>query len=282
MWILLAIGCALCWSLGNVLQKPAYKQLTPSQMYTLNGVFFLFIWLGFQVITKTQIEFINWTYIVLPSVPPLAFILYIIAIKKGKISIVSAVSSTSVLLTVFFAVLFLNESVSIIQFLLILAIVCALVLLGITEKKHERASVFSGFLLGILVAITFGFANALSKYILVNINAVSFSIINGLWMLIIGFVWLWLDRKLKNKNWQAVLTKTGKIGLIGSLIYSFGSFFLFLALEKGLVTVVIPITKLTTPLTLIFATIVLKEKLLKYQIIIILILFLSILGLTIT
>lgn len=220
-------------------------------------------------------------FILLPVIPPLAFITFIYALKKGKVSIVSAVSSTSIIISTTLAVIFLHDVIRPAQILLTIMIVSALVLLGLIEKKTEKDGNFKGFIWGIIAATAFGISNTVSKYILNNLTVVSFSITNGIWMIILSLVWLGLDKKIGVENWKVLKTYEGKRGLLGSTIYSLGSFFLFLALEKGFVSLVIPISNLSTPIALILALILLKEKVTPIQKLLIGTIFLATIGLSI-
>lgn len=275
MWLLFSVLTAFCWALGGVLLKPAYKKLSTSQIYTLNGISFLAFWILYKLLTHAVVEIPKNIFILLPILSPLAFMTFIYAIKKGKVSIVSAVSSASIIISTTLAAIFLHEFVGPVQILLTVVMVSALVLLGLIEKKVERNGNFVGFLWGVIAAAAFGVSNTVSKYVLNNIATISFSIINGAWMVFLSLVWLGLDRKIGVESWEALRTYEGKRGIIGSAVYSLGGFFLFLALEKGLVSLVIPISNLSTPLALVFSLLLLKERVTPIQRLLIGVIFLA-------
>lgn len=281
MWLWWSIFAAGNWALGSVLLKPAYKKLSMAQIYTLNGVSFLLIWIFYAIATSSSLIIPKNLLLILPILPPLAFITFIFAIKKGKVSIISAVSSTSPLVSTFLAIVFLKEAVNLAQITSTIIIVISLFSLGLTEKKVAKEGNLVGFMWGLIAALAFGIANATSKFVLNQLNVVSFSIINSLWMLILSLLWLIINKQLKIDSWSVLKTKEGKRGILGSTIYSFGGFFLFLALQKGLVSLVIPITNLSTPLTMILAMVILKEKITPIQRFLISLIFFGIVGLSV-
>lgn len=274
-WLLLSLLAALSWSIGGILLKPAYKKLSTSQIFLLNGISFLAIWVIYKLLTLSVLLFPNNIFLLLPIIPPLAFITFIFALKKGKVSIVSSVCSASILISTTLSILFFKEIINIIQIISTVVIVFSLIFLGLTEKRTEKGRNFNGFVWGLIAAFSFGISNTVSKFTLSHLGPLNFSIINGSWMILLGIIWLALDKKIGFDKFAALKTQEGKNGVIGSIIYSFGGFFLFLALEKGAISLVIPVTNLSTPITMILAVYFLGEKVTPLQKILIGLIFLA-------
>ncbi len=180
----------------------------------------------------------------------------------------SAVSSTSPFVSTSLAWLFLGERINALQMIMIGTGVIILATLWLIEKNNRYQNIreinkLEGFYWGLVAAISFGVANTASKFVIDQTGIVNFSIVNGLWMIFLGFIWLVLSGNIK--KWSGLKTKEGRSGLVGAIIYSLGSFLFFYALQRGLVSLVIPVTNMTAPLTLILATIFLKERITPAQ-----------------
>lgn len=280
MWLVLALLTAVFWALGSVLLKSAYKQLATSQVFFVNGVAFGAIWALFKLVTATPLVIPEGVVIVLPVIAPLGFLFFSFALKRGKVSIVTAVGSLSIIVSSFLAVFFLHEKLSLIQFWLILLMVVLLAWLGSIERKDNRGSKFAGFVLGGLAALIFGIGSFASKIVINETNAVSYSLVSAGWMSAIGFIWLVKAKKIRLKTWQGVKTKEGKWGTLGNLIFAIGGFFAYLALENGPVCLVVPLTKISVPLAVVFASLFLKEKISPLQKLLIIGIFVSAVGLS--
>ncbi len=275
MWVLLAFLTALSWGLGRVILKPAYKYFSQAQVYLFNSFAFFIGWVVYCLVTKTAVQVPVNLLAILPILPPIAFLLFVVAMNKAKVSTVSAVMGTLPLVTTTLAVLFLGENISLIQFFLIIIIGSGLVALGFIEKKNSTKLEWRGFLWGLVATLAFGVANVISKFVIDQVGSASFSIINASYMLIISFIWLLLNQELNLSAWKSVRKTKARVALLGDMIYGLGGVFMFLALQIGLVSLVMPITNTSVLISTLFAAIYLNEKISKKKVAIITTIFIS-------
>lgn len=275
MWVLLAFLTALAWGLGRVILKPAYKYFSQAQIYLFNSLAFFMGWVIYCLVTQSAVNIPFNLLAILPILPPIAFLLFIIAMNKAKVSTVSAVMGTLPLMTTSLAILFLGETISFIQFLLIVIIGFGLVALGFIEKKNSTKLEWRGFLWGLIATLAFGIANVVSKFVIDQVGSASFSIINASYMLIISFIWLALNQELNLSTWQGLKEVKARVAVLGDMIYGLGGVFMFLALQIGLVSLVMPITNTSVLISTLFAAIYLKEKIGKKKLAVIITIFIS-------
>lgn len=275
MWVILAFLTALSWGLGRVVLKPAYKYFSEAQVYLFNALAFFITWIMYILITQTPIQIPLNLYGLLPLLPPLSFLLFIIAMNKAKVSTVTAVGGTLPLMTTLLAVVFLGENLSLIQFLLIIVIAIGLTMLGFIEKKNSTKLEWQGFLWGLIATLGFGVSNTASKFAINEIGSANFSLINGTYMLIISFFWLLKNNDFRTTAWQGLKQAKARFAVFGDMVYGLGGFFMFSALQTGLVSLVIPITNTSVLISTLFAVTYLKEKIGKKKLTIIATIFIS-------
>ncbi len=264
-WFWFAFLTSLLWALGGVLIKPAYKYFSEGQIYAFNGISFFSIWVIYALMTSTPVIFPGNYQLFLPLLSPLSFLFFVYSLKKAKPSVVSALIAVSPLVTTTLSIIFLGESISLIQLSIIILLVGVLIRLGFTEYKVNDKEEWKGFLLGLVCSIAFGVSNTVNKFAVNQIGPVSFSVINGTYMILISLIWLILTQKINIKNWHGLASIIGRRGLIGSLIYGLGGFFFFLGLRTGTASLVTSVTNLNVPFTMIFAGLILKEATTKVQ-----------------
>jgi len=278
-WFWFAFLTSLFWALGGVLIKPAYKYFSEGQIYAFNGLSFFLIWLVFALLTGNSVTCpINYQ-LILPLLSPLSFLFFVYSLKNAKPSIISALIAASPLVTTGLSIIFLGESINSLQLGIIILLVIVLIKLGLTEYKANDEQEWKGFLLGLICSMAFGISNAVNKFAVSQIGPVPFSVINGVYMIVISRIWLVSSQKITLRNWQGLVKPIGKQGLLGSLIYGFGGFFFFLGLQSGPASLVTTITNLNVPFTMIFAGLILKETTTKTQRILIFLTFLLTTGL---
>jgi len=275
MWIILAFLTAFAWGLGRVILKPAYKYFSEAQVYLFNAVAFLTGWIIYILITGTTISIPFNVYALLPLLPPLSFLLFIIAMNKAKVNTVTAVGGTLPLITTLLAIIFLGEKVSLIQLLLILVIGTGLTMLGFLVKRNSTKIEWQGFLWGLAATIGFGISNTASKFAIDQIGSPSFSLINGSYMILISFFWLLKNSELNLNAWNGLKNKKAKVAVLGDMVYGLGGITMFLALQHGLVSLVIPVTNTSVLISTLFAAVYLKEEIGTKKLILILTIFLA-------
>lgn len=248
-----------------MLLKPAYKKLSRSQIYSLNGLSFFCLWFFYGLLSGVVWRWPDLVFILLPAVPPLAFLFFIFALEREKASLVSAATSTSPIVSVSLGFFVLGEELTPSQSLLIAGIILALFLLALSETKKGRTSI-SSYVFFIGCSLFFGIANFLSKVVIDRTGPIVFSLINGAWMVVFGLAWLYFSGFLSPPRWRVVLSPQGGRGVFGDMVYGAGGFFLFLALAEGPVSLVVPVSNLSVPLTMVLARFFLGEELSNKQV----------------
>lgn len=273
MWIILALITAVFWAIGNVLLKKGVMALPNSLIYLGNAIFFLGLWLIYLLINGGwQSQPLAWIIAILP---PLGFVYALTALKKNNAGLVLAVGSIHPAVTAILAVSFLGESLSVVQWGLIIMAVMGVVIMSYSGKVKIGAWLWWGLIFGIWGGIN----NFVSKFAIGQTNVVSYSLMLGIWQMIFAFGFLTLE-----KQWGSIkllVSKKGRIGLIGTGIYNIGSVAFFLALGVGAVSLVMPVVNLSTPITLFLALWWLKEKMTIRQLVGAGVIIVSVIGLAV-
>lgn len=269
MWILLAFASALFAGVTSILAKCGIKN-TDSNVATAirTIVILIFSWIMvFIVRAEGEIATLTaktWIFLILSGLATGAsWLCYFKALQLGDINKVVPIDKSSTILTIVFALIFLNEKVSFLKFICIILIAVGTFMMiqkkEVVEDKRKNNKMW--LIYALLSAIFASLTSILGKVGIENVNSNLGTAIRTVVVLIMAWVVVFVTGK-QNTVKEIQRKELGFIFLSG---LATGASWLcyYKALQDGLASVVVPIDKLSILVTIAFSYIVFKEKLSK-------------------
>lgn len=268
MWIVMAILSAFFAGVTSILAKCGIKK-TDSDIATFIRTIVILIFSWFMVFivdsfhTISSIDTKSFIFLILSGLSTGAsWLCYFKALSIGDINKVVAIDKSSIILTVLFAIVILKETNN------VLLKIAATILIGIgtfmmIEKKQQKGTnikesfIIYAFLSAIFAALT----SILAKIGISNVESNLGTAIRTFFVLIMAFVVVIYNGKL-NQLKNIYIKELIFICLSG---IATGASWLcyYYAIQKGIVSVVVPIDKLSILVSITFSYIVFKESLTK-------------------
>lgn len=268
MWIVMAILSAFFAGVTSILAKCGIKK-TDSDIATFirTIVILIFSWIMVFIVgsfhTISSIDTKSFIFLILSGLSTGAsWLCYFKALSIGDINKVVAIDKSSIILTVLFAIVILKETNN------VLLKIAATILIGIgtfmmIEKKQQKGTnikesfIIYAFLSAIFAALT----SILAKIGISNVESNLGTAIRTFFVLIMAFVVVIYNGKL-NQLKNIYIKELIFICLSG---IATGASWLcyYYAIQKGIVSVVVPIDKLSILFSITFSYIVFKESLTK-------------------
>ena len=268
MWIVMAILSAFFAGVTSILAKCGIKK-TDSDIATFIRTIVILIFSWFMVFivdsfhTISSIDIKSFIFLILSGLSTGAsWLCYFKALSIGDINKVVAIDKSSIILTVLFAIVILKETNN------VLLKIAATILIGIgtfmmIEKKQQKGTnikesfIIYAFLSAIFAALT----SILAKIGISNVESNLGTAIRTFFVLIMAFVVVIYNGKF-NQLKKIYIKELIFICLSG---IATGASWLcyYYAIQKGIVSVVVPIDKLSILFSITFSYIVFKESLTK-------------------
>lgn len=266
MWIILACMSAVFAGITSILAKCGIKN-TDSDIATAirTAVVLVFSWIMVFIVgsvdTASQISAKSLLFIILSGLATGAsWICYFKALSIGDVNKVVPIDKSSTILTVLFAVVILNETNNLAVKLICTSLLAVGTYLMIESKKSDKSNQKQGWMIfAVLSAIFAALTSILAK---IGIEGVESNLATALrTCVVLVMAWLIVSAKGKIK----LLHNQNRHDLIFIVLSGFatGASWLcyYKAIQDGLVSVVVPIDKLSILISVAFSTIILKEKL---------------------
>jgi len=256
-WFFPAIGALILWGSGQVFIKKGLTSISPFVSNLIAVFFILLIEIPFALLGK-----VNWSYF--PAIFLIGFFaqipnfIYPYVINKANVSLAGTVLAAYPFITVILSLLFLNESLSLLQVIGIAGIMIGMFLVAKPEnEKFEVSQWLIWALFGALIVGTGDFIGkvGITKYDLNSfIFAFALSAVPGLLII-----------RLFDKSPLTIKGSKKDIlfSAIGNLIMPLGLLFLYIAFNSGPASLISPIASSYPALTAVLAYIFLKEKINK-------------------
>lgn len=267
MWILFAFGSALFAGLTAVLAKIGVSHTNSALATAIRAVvILLFSWM-IVVLTGGELElpalsFKTWLFLILSGLATGAsWLCYFRALQLGDINKVVPVDKSSIVLTVFLALIFLGDSVSVAR-LFALTLIGIGTYLMIEKKKTVPGTSSSGYAWLVYAFLSAGFASLTSILGKIGIDGVNSNLgtaIRTIVVLIMAWLLVAIQGRLRalkevdNKSWLFLIASGVTTGLSWLCYYR--------ALKDGVVSVVVPIDKLSIVVAVALSYLILGETL---------------------
>ena len=303
IWQIYVSIAIIFWAVGQIFIRKGFKNSGVFDTFFMGGVFGFLVYLPYVFFHIDELEpnlfvFMFGCFIVF------AYLIYYKALSVGNFSINNTIVSTFPLITILFAQIFLDEPLTLIQWLGVAIISLGVISLSYFEhggfsfkelrKSHIKwpliASIYIGFgdFLTKIMEGNYSGSNAF-KSLINTLNNYDFSVLEyfgsiintvssntythatiffslGLSQLVIGFILKMIKNKFRFNTTVFKMPWT----MSGNLLLSAGTLFFYLALFSGWASLVVPISASHIILAVILARFFLHEKLDKKQYIVIL------------
>ena len=269
IWILNAFLSAFFAGLTSILAKCGIKK-TDSDLATAlrTAVVLLFSWIMVFVVgsqnTIKDIEPKALLFLVLSGLATGAsWICYFKALSIGDVNKVVPIDKSSTVLTVLFAIIFFDERSNLIIKLILTVILAFGIYLMVDKKNTEKqgndskAALFLAMLSAIFAALT----SILAK---VGISGVESNLGTALrTAVVLVMAWLIVFARKKHKGIKNVDKKELLFITLSGIATGASWLCYYYAINKGDVSIVVPIDKMSIVVTILFSYFVFKEKLSK-------------------
>lgn len=268
MWLIMAILSALFAGLTSILAKCGIKK-TDSDIATAlrTGVVLLFSWimvfaLG-SINTIVDIDAKSLLFLILSGCATGAsWLCYFRALSIGDVNKVAPIDKSSTILSVLLAIFLFGETEHLAVKLLATAFLAVGIFLMIEKKHTEKVAENNRWMIyAVLSAIFAALTSILAK---VGITGVESNLATAIRTVVV-FVMAWLIVLVKGKTKEVKATNRKELLFIVLSGLATGASWLcyYYAIQNGVVSVVVPIDKLSIVVTVAFSYIVFGEKLSK-------------------
>jgi len=266
MWVVFAFGSAVFAGLTAILAKLGIKNVDSNVATAIRTVVVLFFAALMVLIVGSQdtissISSRTLLFLVLSGIATGAsWLCYFRALQLGKVNQVAPVDRSSLVLTMILAMLFLNEAVTVLKIIALIAIGIGTLLMTLKKRETgQSASNRQWLIFAILAAVFASLTSILAKVGIQDVESNLGTTIRTIVVLVMAWMMVFVARKqndlrhIDKKNWLFICL---------SGIATGGSWLCFYhALQSGPASVVVPIDKLSIAFTITFSFFILKEKL---------------------
>ena len=270
MWVLYAIGSSFFAGITAILVKIGVENTNSNLLTALRTIVVLiFSWIMVFVVgsqgTIGDVSAKTLIFLCASGITTGAsWICYFHALQIGNVNVVVPIDKSSVVLTIFLGVIFLGEEMNLVKFICVAGIAVGTYLMIEKKKvsveegqKKSKGAIFYAFMSALFASLT----ALLSKIGIVGIESNLGTAIRTIIVLIMAWIIVFYTgdykgiRNISKKSWTFIVLSGIATGLSWLCYYR--------ALQDGPISVVLPIDKLSTLVSIAFAYIVFKERLTK-------------------
>lgn len=265
MWVLFAFGSALFAGITAILAKIGIKEVNSNVATAIRTVVIvIFSWLivfisGSQS-TISSISSKSLVFLVLSGLSTGAsWICYFRALQLGNVNKVTPIDKSSTILTMILAFIFLHEAITPLMLVGMLAIGSGTFLMIQKQNVEEKEESKSWLMFAILSAVFASLTSILGKVGISGVDSNLGTAIRTIVVLI--FAWAIVIAQGRTKEIKNIDSKSWLFLILSGLTTGLSWLCYYRALQDGLASVVVPIDKLSIVVSIVFARIILKEKL---------------------
>lgn len=268
MWILFAFGSALFAGITSVLAKCGIQK-TDSTVATAirTMVVLIFSWIMVFIIGSqsqiTMIDYKIWIFLVLSGLATGAsWLCYFKALQLGNINKVVPIDKSSTILTVIFAVILFKETNNLSVKIIGTFLIAAGTLLMIEKKDTHGQSIKNSWLIYALLSAVF--AALTSILVKIGVTGIDSNLATAIrTSVVLIMAWLIVIYKGKARLAKTINPKELKFILLSGFATGASWLCYYNAIQNGIVSVVVPIDKLSIIVSIVFSYFVFNERLSK-------------------
>lgn len=261
LWLPFSVATIAFYGLGQVFAKETRTSISSANLLLILSANIFIMWtVYFVVFRDPSVSFPIETWLLAAAAAGLsgaAYITFYEALKHGKVSIVGTVAGAYAPWTVVLALLFLGETMSLLDGIGVSLVVAAMLVFTYGGENGERKTELLGIAFAVCSLFFWGTSAALAKDVMTEIGNTNFI---GVYALVCPTIWVayWFTtergkfERPKSNRW--ILELSMVCFAIGGITY-------YLAIQNGNVSIVSPITNLYPLLTIVVAKYRLKENL---------------------
>ena len=267
MWLFAAIGSAVFAGLTSILAKCGIKN-TDSDVATAirTGVGLLFSWIMVFVVgsaeTISEISAKSFLFLALSGIATGAsWICYFKALSMGNVNKVVPIDKSSTILTVILAIIFFGETENLFVKLVCTAFLALGIFMMIEKKDYSGENKKGWMIYAVLSAV---FAAATSILAKIGIDGVESNLGTALRTIVVLLMaWTVVFMKGKQKKVKGINKKELVFICLSGIATGASWLCYYYAIQNGVVSIVVPIDKLSILVAVAFSYFVFKEKLSK-------------------
>lgn len=267
MWLLAAIGSAVFAGLTSVLAKCGIRKTDPDTATAIRtGVVLIFAWIMVFAVGSAETIFdISTKSFVFLALSGLAtgasWICYFKALSMGDVNKIVPIDKSSTVLTVVLAIIFFGETENLAA-KLICTVFLALGIFMMTEKNDYSGENRKGWMIyAVLSAV---FAAATSILAKIGIDGVESNLGTALrTIVVLAMAWAVVFMKGKQKDLRSIGKKELLFICLSGIATGASWLCYYYAIQNGVVSIVVPIDKLSIIVAVTFSYFVFGEKLNK-------------------
>lgn len=268
MWLIAAILSAFFAGLTSILAKCGIKKTDSDVATALRTVVVLvFSWIMVFVVGSygglTEIDKKSFIFLILSGLATGAsWICYFKALSIGDINKVVPIDKSSTILTVLLAIICFGETSNLAVKLIATAILAVGIFLMVEKKQAEQKSQRKSYMIyAVLSAIFAALTSILAK---VGISGVESNLGTAIRTgVVLIMAWIIVFIKGKQRDIKKIDKKELLFISLSGLATGASWLCYYYAIQKGVVSVVVPIDKMSILITVLFSYFVFKEKLSK-------------------
>jgi len=268
-WIIFAFASAIFAGLTGILAKIGLKGVDSNLATALRTIVVLgFAWMVVFIIgsqnTIPEISSYTLTFLVLSGLATGAsWLCYFRAVQIGQVSKVTPIDKSSTVLTMVLAFIFLSEGISfwMVIGMILMVIGTFLMIQKISSDDETPANRRSWIIFACLAAFFAALTAILGK---VGIEGVESNLGTAIrTVVVLGMAWLIVLIQKRHKDIRKIQKKNWNFIILSGIATGLSWMFFFYALQNGPASVVVPIDKLSIVITVIFAFLILHERISK-------------------
>ena len=267
MWLFAAIGSAVFAGLTSILAKCGIKN-TDSDVATAirTGVVLLFSWIMVFVVgsaeTISEISSKSFLFLALSGIATGAsWICYFKALSMGNVNKVVPIDKSSTILTVILAIIFFGETENLFVKLVCTAFLALGIFMMIEKKDYSGENKKGWMIYAVLSAV---FAAATSILAKIGIDGVESNLGTAIrTVVVLAMAWTVVFMKGKQKKVKNIDKKELAFICLSGIATGASWLCYYYAIQNGVVSIVVPIDKLSILVAVAFSYFVFKEKLSK-------------------
>lgn len=268
MWVLFAFASAFFAGVTSILAKIGVKDVDSHVATAIRTIIVLiFSWIMVFIIgsqsTIVNIDGKTFLFLILSGLSTGgSWLCYFKALQLGDVNKVVPIDKSSTILTMILAFIFLNEKITINMVIGMIGIAIGTYLMIQKKEKAEKIVKRKAWLIYALLSALFAsLTSILGKVGIENVESNLGTAIRTIVVLVMAWIIVFATKKQRDIK---KIDKRSLIFLILSGVATGASWLCYYkALQDGLASIVVPIDKLSILVTVLFAYILLKEKLSK-------------------
>lgn len=262
VFIFLAI-ITFTWGIGNVLVKKGFTKLSPWQTYALDSFYIaLPMWLIYGIINYQQIKSPTLISFVSAIFITIVYAVFYYTINHGQIGLTSPIIASYPVFTLVLAYLFLGERLNFISLTGIILASLGIILIS-SPTKLKRVKLDNWVYLAISVAIGYGIGGYLGKLAVNEVGNTTYLLLLAVFQVLVVLIW----RLFIKEPFPKLQLRESGYSFMGIVLFNMGNIVYYVGLEKGLASIIVPLSNTYITVTVILSLLWLKEKISRHQLI---------------